>query len=382
MKRRICVITGSRADYGILVPVMRAIQTSKTLKLYIIATCMHLMKEFGYTVREIEHGEFHVNEKVDISYKEDSGQAMAFSIGKAVSALSRSFKKLKPCIVVVLGDRGEMLAAAIAANYMNISVAHIHGGEVSGHVDGLVRHAITKLSHIHFTATEGARKRILKLGEEPWRVFNVGAPSLDCIINEPLPTRNYLFERYAIDHNQPFGLLVQHPVSTESGSAAQQIRTVLGIIKKLRLQTVIVYPNADAGGRSMIQAINECKGEPFIKIFKSIPHTDYLGLLKYASVIIGNSSSGIIESPFFKLPVVNIGIRQLGRERSTNVLDVSYNKNAIEKAIKKTLFDTTFKKKLKACKNPYGDGKANQRIIKVLSTIALTNKLLVKHMTY
>jgi len=171
MKRKVCVITGTRADYGILNPVMHAIRNSKNLSLYIIATCMHLMREFGFTIREIERDGFNIYEGVDISYKEDSGEAMAYSIGKATCAFSRSLARLKPDIVIVLGDRGEMLAVAIASNYLGIPVAHIHGGEQSGHVDGILRHAITKLAHIHFPATESAKKRIIRLGEDPKKIF-------------------------------------------------------------------------------------------------------------------------------------------------------------------------------------------------------------------
>ncbi|MDD5618348.1 MAG: UDP-N-acetylglucosamine 2-epimerase [Candidatus Omnitrophica bacterium] len=382
MKRKICVITGSRADYGIFVPVMRAIQKSKSLKLYIIATCMHLMKEFGYTAREIEKDGFDICEKVNILCNKDSGQAMAFSIGKAVSSLSRSFERIKPDIVVVLGDRGEMLAAAIAANYMNIPVAHIHGGEISGHVDGVIRHAITKLSHIHFAATQRAKEIILKLGEQRWRVFNVGAPALDCILSEPLPSKEYLFDKFELDIKKPLALFIQHPVSTGMGSSIKVLRNTLNIIKSLGLQTIVFYPNADAGGRMMIKIINKFKKHHFIKIFKSIPHKNYLGLLKSASVLIGNSSSGIIEAPSFKLPVVNIGERQIGRQRSINVIDVSCAKNAIKNAIIKALYDNKFRKKVKLCKNPYGNGKASKRITEVISSIKLNENLLKKQITY
>ena len=198
MKQKICVITGTRADYGILYPVMKAIKASKDLELYVVATGMHLMPEFGYTLKEIEKDGFQVYKKVDSSYKEDTGEAMADSLGKTLSAFAKTFNSLKPSIVLVLGDRGEMLAAAVAANYLNIPVAHIHGGEVSGHVDGLLRHAITKLSHIHFPATEGSKKRIIKLGEESWRIFVAGAPALDRILNEKLPTAIELAKKYDI----------------------------------------------------------------------------------------------------------------------------------------------------------------------------------------
>lgn len=382
MKRKICVITGTRADYGIFSPVMKSIKSSNNLKLYIVATCMHLMKEFGYTVKEIEKDGFNVYEKVNISYKEDTGQAMAFSVGKAVSMFSKVFARLRPDFVLVLGDRGEMLAAAISANYANIPVAHLHGGEVSGHIDGILRHAITKLSHIHFPATESAKERILKLGEEKYRIFRVGAPAIDRILNEQLPNKGELSRKYKINDDEPLALLVQHPVSTENNNSGKQIKASLEAIKKLSLQTILIYPNADAGGRKMLCIIRQYKIYSFIKIFKSIPHKDYLGLMKMADVLIGNSSSGITEAPSFHLPVVNIGSRQKGRERSFNIIDAPHNKNAIIKAIKKALYDKNFKEEVKQCKNPYGDGHASKRIVNVLAHIKLDKKLLQKQITY
>jgi len=382
MKRKICVITGTRADYGILYPIMNEIKKSKTLRLFTVATCMHLMKEFGYTVKEIEQDGFHIDDKIDISYSEDSGEAIANSIGSAMTKLAKCFQKIKPDIVLVLGDRGEMLAASIASNYMNIPIAHIHGGEVSGHIDGLMRHAITKLAHIHFPATQKAKERIIKLGEEAWRVKVTGAPALDKVRNSKFSKKENLIKKYQLNGEQPIGILVQHPVSTEQTQAKKQIQNSLDAITKLKLQTVVVYPNADAGGRAMIREIKKSRNNPYLKHFKNINHEDYLGLLKIASVLIGNSSSGIIEAPSFHLPVVNIGQRQNGRQRSGNVIDVTYNKNRIQQAIKKALIDKNFKKKLKKYKNPYGDGQASRRIVDALSKIKINKRLLEKKITY
>jgi UDP-N-acetylglucosamine 2-epimerase (non-hydrolysing)/GDP/UDP-N,N'-diacetylbacillosamine 2-epimerase (hydrolysing) len=382
MRRKICVITGSRADYGIFFPILKAIKSSNSLRLYIIATCVHLMKEFGYTVKDIKKDGFNIYEKVHISYRKDTGQAMADSVGRAVSKFSKTFSRLRPDLVVILGDRGEMLAAGIAANYVNIPVAHIHGGEVSGHVDEVMRHAITKISHIHFTSTENAKKRILKLGEEPDKVFVVGAPALDCILNGQLTDKDSLFKRYGLTKKQPLLILIQHPVLAQIDEAEKQIRITLDAIKRFKLQTVVIYPNSDAGGRRMIKVIREYKKLPFIKSFDSLPHEDYLGLMKVASVLIGNSSSGIIEAPSFMLPVVNIGIRQQGRERGINVIDVAHDEKAIIDAIKRCLYDTRFKERIKRSKNPYGDGHASERLVKMLSGIVLDKNLLQKKITY
>jgi len=382
VKRKICVISGSRSDYGILFSVLNAIEKEPSLKLCLIATCMHLMKEFGYTLRAIEKDGFKVDRTIDISYKEDSGAAMAEAIGKAVSQFSVAYKDFKPDVVLILGDRGEVLAAAVAASYMNIPVAHIHGGEVSGHVDGAVRHAITKLAHIHFTATAQAKQRVLALGEEPWRVFQSGAPALDRLRSGDITARSVLMKKYRIDVKKPLAMVVQHPVQTEMDQADSQILETMNAVTTLKIPAIMIYPNADAGSRRMIKLIKQFEAEGLIQFFKSIPHEDYLGLLGLASVLVGNSSSGIVESPAFKLPVVNIGPRQKGRERSENVLDVPYKKDAIIKAVRKAVNNKNFRQKVQRCHNAYGDGRAAERIVRVLAVVKLDKKLLNKQMTY
>lgn len=382
MKRKICIITGTRADYGHLTPVMKAVAKTKGLDLQVVATGMHLMPEFGSTIKEIENDGFKVDAKVNASYKEDSGRAMAISVGKIVAGMSDAFSNLKPDVVIVLGDRGEMLAAAIAANYLNIPVAHLHGGEISGHIDGILRHAITKLAHLHFPATKGALERILRLGEEPWRVHVVGAPTLDKILNEKLPDEVVLRKKYGLDRNQPFALVAQHPVSTDIAIAGHQMSLTLDALESIGLRVLLLYPNADAGGRAMIKAIKQRENRSFLTTRKSIPHGDYLGLMKVASVLVGNSSSGIIEASSFGLPVVNIGSRQVGREKGANVLDVSPEKNAIKRSIEKALFDMQFRDSVRRGNNIYGDGHASERIIRVLKNIRLENVIMTKRMTY
>lgn len=380
--RKIAVITGTRAEYGILKPVMKTIKAHPSLDLSVIATGMHLSREFGYTIKEIEKDGLKIDAKVRILHGEDTGAAMVASIGKCVQKMAAVLGKINPNILLLLGDRGEMLAGAITAAYMNIPIAHLHGGEVSGSVDESARHAITKLAHIHFPATEESAKRIIKMGEGPSKVFVVGAPGLDTILNEELPAPRELSKKYNLDPSQPLLLVLQHSVVTEADEAPKQIRETLDAIVELGFQTALIYPNADAGGRRMIEVIRKYEKYPFIKTFKSISHKEYLGLMKMASVMVGNSSSGIIEAPSFHLSVVNIGTRQIGRQRAENVLDVGYKKEEIKAAIKKALFDKDFMKKVKMCKNPYGDGKASQRIVKVLSKIKLTPGLLQKKITY
>lgn len=379
--RKIVYITGTRADYGLMLPVLNAIKNHPKLDLTLIVTGMHLMPEFGKTIKEIEKNDFELY-KIKETYEKDDKVSMARFVGKCVNRLVDTFSYIHPDIILLLGDRAEMLAGAVAGTYMNIPVAHIHGGDISGNVDEPVRHAITKFAHIHFPATKKSAERIIRMGEEKWRVHVVGAPGLDTVLNENLIKPREIAKKYNLDLSKPIVLMIQHPVTTESDEVVKQIRETLNAVVELKHQTVLIYPNADAGGRRMIKVIKKYEKYPFIKTFKSLPHKEYLSLMKIASVMVGNSSSGIVEAPSFHLPVVNIGTRQQGRERAGNVIDVGYSKNEIIKAIRKTLYDRKFKEKVKKCKSPYGDGKASKRIVKVLSEIKIDKKLLQKRITY
>lgn len=380
--RKIAVITGTRAEYGIFRSVLREIEANPELDLSLIVIGMHLSDEFGYTVKEIERDGFTVDAKINILHTEDTGAAMAQSIGKSVVKTAKALGKIKPDILLILGDRSEMLVGAVSATYMGIPIAHIHGGDISGNVDEPVRHAITKLAHIHLAATEESASRIIKMGEEPWRVHVVGAPGLDSILNEKMPEPSEVAGKYGLDLSKPVLLVVQHSVITEAEDASNQIRQTLEAIRELGYQTVLVYPNADAGGRRMIDVIKEYEKYPFLETYKSLPRDEYLGLMRIAGVMVGNSSSGIIEAPSFGLPVVNIGRRQAGRQRAENIIDVDYDKKEIIKAIQYALEDEEFREKAKNCKNFYGDGKAGTRIAKVLSQVKADRRLLEKRMTY
>ena len=361
--------------------VLRGINKHLKLELEIVVTGMHLMEEFGMSINEIKKDGFKINE-INATYENDSKESMTNFIGKFIQLLTKKVKEIKPDIILLLGDRGEMLAGAIIGAYLTIPVAHIHGGEITSTVDEFSRHAITKLAHIHFPATETSAERIIKMGEDPSSIFVVGAPGLDIILNEELIEPTDLAEKYDLDLSKPILMMVQHPVTTEVDDAPHQIREALEAILGLKYQSILIYPNADAGGRKMIEVIKEYEKYPFIKTFKSIPHKKYLSLMKIASVMIGNSSSGIIEAPSFSLPVVNIGSRQEGRQRAENVLDVGYDKEEIKVAIKTAIYDVNFKEKVKNCKNPYGDGKAGVRITDILSRIKIDKKLLQKKLTY
>ncbi len=380
--RKIAVVTGTRAEYGILYPVLKAIEAEPELGLSLVVTGMHLSHEFGYTVQEIEKDGFKIDARVDMLLSGDTLGAMAKSVGLGIIGMAQTWEQLKPDIILVLGDRVEPLAAAIAGAYMNIPVAHIHGGDVCGNIDDPARHAITKFSHIHFPATKKSAERIIKMGEDEWRVYTVGSPALDSILNETLLPAEIMAKKLELDLSQALILLVQHSVTTQVDEAPKQMRETLEAVVEVGYPAVLMYPNSDAGGRKMIQVIKEFEKYPFIRTFSSLPHREYLSLAKVASVMVGNSSSGIIDSPSFGLPVVNIGIRQEGRERGRNIIDVEHNMSEIVKAIERALTDNGFLAEVKKCESPYGDGKAGPRIAEMLSKVEITPQLLQKKITY
>ncbi|MBC8500900.1 MAG: UDP-N-acetylglucosamine 2-epimerase (hydrolyzing) [Nanoarchaeota archaeon] len=381
-KRKICVLTGTRAEYGLLKPVMAAVKKHSKLELKLIVTGMHLSKEFGYTINDIKKDKFKVDKKTVMNPEQDTGFSMAQAIGKGIIGISNALKEIKPDVLLVLGDRIESLAGVIAAAYMNIPIAHIHGGDSArAGLDESVRHSITKFAHIHFPVTKKSAERIRKLGEEPKNIFVVGAPGLDTILNVKLLSRKEVEKKFEIDTEKGYILLVQHSVSTQPDDAQRQIEETLNAIKQVGMQTIAIYPNSDAGGRKIIKKLKEFDKKRIIKAYASLPHKDYLSLMKYAKVMVGNSSSGIMESASFKLPVVNIGIRQDDRERANNVMDVDHKTKEVLKAIKKAL-SKNFQRKMKLCRSPYGNGMAGKKIAKRLAKIRLNKKLLQKKITY
>lgn len=378
MNRKILYITGTRADYGLMRSVLFEMEKNPDIDLELAVTGMHLMKEFGMTLNDIKKDGFKFH-TVDATFHEDNKSSMVNFIGEFIKLLSQLVLKINPDIILLLGDRGEMLGGAIVGAYLSIPTAHLHGGEITSTVDEYARHAITKMVNIHLPATEKSAERIIKMGENPDNVFVVGAPGLDYILNEKLIDPQIISEKYNnLDLSKPIVLLVQHPTTLESKSAAQQARETLDALVELENQTIIIYSNADAGGRKIIEIIKNYENYHFIQTYKSIPSIEYLSLMNVASVMVGNSSSGIIEAPSFKLPAVNIGSRQEGRERASNVIDVNHDREEIKNAIGKAIYDKKFKEILQNSENPYGDGKTGKRVADILSNITLDNKLMKK----
>lgn len=385
MIRKIAVVTGTRAEYGILKPLLIKIKESKNLELNLIVTGLHLLEKYGLTIKEIEEDGFEITNIIEMYDKCEGGVTYhGKALAKGIAGFTSSLSEIKPDILVVFGDRLEPLAATLAAATLRIPIAHIHGGDKtdSGHIDESIRHSITRFAHIHFTATEEHTQRLINMGEEVWRIFKVGALNLDSIINQKPTLKENLARKLGMNSDDKIIVCVFHPVHLQKELAGTQMHEIMEAIKEIEIQTVIIYPNNDPGGQNIIEEIEKCKNVPFIRIFPNLSHQEYISLLKYADILIGNSSSGIIEAPSLKLPVINIGSRNVGREHVDNVIFVDAEEEKIVDAIKKALYDGDFKEKVKQCINPYGDGKASERIIKVLSEIKIDKRLLQKQITY
>ena len=371
MKRKVMYITGTRADYGLMHNTLELLNNDESIQLDVVATGMHLMEEFGYSKNEIKKDNFNLH-IINQTFLKDNKESMSSFIGNLITDLTKLMVNVNPDIVLLLGDRGEMLAGAVVASYLQIPIAHVHGGDVSSTVDDSTRHAITKLANIHFPATEKSASRIKQMGENPDNIFVVGAPGLDDIIkNSKDIDKIKLKEKYNI--KKDFVLILQHPVSLEEKDSSKQIKETLDALSLTDYHVIVVYPNADAGGRAMIEMINQYDFDAY----KNIPRDDFIGLLSIADILIGNSSSGIIESSSLKLPVINIGTRQHGREKAENVVDVDYNHEDIYDAIR-FIESNEYQNILNNCNNPYGDGKASEKICKILKDIKLDDNLLNK----
>ena len=346
--KKIIYLTGSRAEFGLMSKILTGIETDKDLQLILLATGMHLLPEFGNTINEIK-AVFPQVKILDATYEKDDRLSMARFLGRAVCGITEALNREKPDLILVLGDRAEQLAMAQTAAYLAIPIIHLHGGEKTTTIDDKTRNAVSMLADWHLPATTAAVKKLTQMSIDQNRINIVGAPGLDQIKDLP-PT------------NKKDSLVVlQHP-DEEDNDAAWQIKQTLEADMKFKLPVKVIYPNADAGGRNMIKVINEYKNR--VEIYPSVGRAEFLKLLSKAKVLVGNSSSGIIEAPSFNLPFVNIGPRQSGREQAKNVINVSYDKNQIARAIEKGL-----NWRLKNITNPYGDGHTAERVLKFLKNL-------------
>jgi GDP/UDP-N,N'-diacetylbacillosamine 2-epimerase (hydrolysing) len=383
-RREVTVVTGTRAEYGLLRSSMMAIERHEDLALSVVATGMHLSPRHGQTVEEIRADGFTVDREVPMQVAGDSGRAMAKSLGLGTSGLADAIADLASDVVLVLGDRDEALAAAMAAAHMNVPVAHVHGGDTmqGATIDDSIRHAITKFAHLHFPASPASADRVRRLGEEDWRVTTVGAPGLDAVHRGEYDPPGAVRERYGFDADHPLVLLVQHPVTTEPDRAGEQMATTLDAVELVDANLLVVYPNADAGGDRMIEALERHPLRERAVTVRSLPRSEYLGAMAAADVLVGNSSSGIIEAPSFDLPVVDVGPRQAGRERAENVQSVPHDESAIRGAVERALSDPSFREQAVVCDNPYDLGGAGERICERLATVSLDDDLLRKQLMF
>ncbi len=383
--KKILAVTGIRSEYFILQPIFDEIIKRNDLQLKIVVTGTHLSPTFGNTYKIIENDSYDII-KLETLLATDSLSGRSKSIGIQVMGLTDIVLREKPDWLLVLGDREESISTATVGTYMNIPVAHVCGGDrVVGNIDDSVRHAVTKLAHLHFPTTKENGERILKMGEEPWRVLVTGNPALDSIRKQPDLTYEYINKQLdtELSLDKPFILLIKHPLSSEIEEAGEQMKVTLEAVAELGLDTIITYPNSDAGSFDMIKIIDEFTARyKFIKAYKTLPRDIFVNLQRKAALLLGNSSSGLLETPFLKLPVVNVGNRQKQRQHAENIIFVPHNKEQIKDAINKAIHDENFKNICKNCSNPYGDGYSGERIAKTIAETEINAKLLNKQIVY
>lgn len=378
--RKVLLVTGSRGEYGYIRPILRRLEGDNELSAHVIATNMHLLPEFGASVKEFHADNVPVHERVLMSLAGFTRESMAKSLGVLLLSLVDSIAREKPDFILLAGDRGEQLVGAIAGSYMHVPVCHIQAGELSGNIDGMARHAITKFAHLHFSANADATERLRRMGEEEFRIHQIGAPQLDGLVESATIPRAALIQRYNANHGRPFVLVLQHSVTEEVHQAEEQMRATLEAVRDLKHPAVVIYPNNDAGSSSIQRAIDAVRS-PLLHVERNLPRDLFASLLASVDVIVGNSSAGIIEAPSFGLPAVNIGRRQHGRLQGHNVINCAHDKEEIKGALRRAL-RKGFRESIRGMENPYGDGCSSTRIIDVLKTIPIDDRLLIKRLTY
>jgi UDP-hydrolysing UDP-N-acetyl-D-glucosamine 2-epimerase len=381
--KKVCVVVGSRANYSSIKSAMRAVEDHPDLELQLVVGASALLDRYGSVADLIERDGFEPAERVFMLIEGETPSTMAKSTGLGLLELPTAFERLRPDVVITVGDRFETMATALAATYMNIPLAHTMGGEVSGNIDESIRHAVTKFAHLHFPASQGAADRIVKLGEDPESVYLVGCPRMDLVAEVLADDGNGLsdlFEtgvggRFGLD--EPFLLVSQHPVTTEYGDGKRQIQETLKAVQALDVPAIVLWPNADAGSEHIaagIRQFREHNDDSKLHFFKNLPTSDYIKLMSRTAALVGNSSSAIREGAFIGTPAVNVGPRQDGRDRGSNVVDVDYDSAAIADATRRQMANGRYE-----MEPIYGDGHAGERIADVLARTTIS---IHKRMTY
>lgn len=382
--KKILAVTGTRADYGNLRPVLNAIQEDSELKLQLVVCGSHLLAKYGLSVREIIADRFPIFEKINNLSSSDKPQGRIESFVSESSRLLQVIIRAKPDFVLALGDREDPLSCAIICNYLKLPFLHISGGDFAvGNADDMIRHSISKIAHIHFVTNKDSGKRLIKMGEEAWRVFNVGLPAVDVIVNKLFTKKSVILERFNIDADKPTVIVLSHPVSSELESSIKQVNNIIAVASKFDVNLVVVYPNSDPGSGKIINNIKKLASKnAHLQVFPTLHHFDYLGLLNIASCLIGNSSSGIVESAYFGLPTLNVGLRETGRLQGGNVKYISSAKSDIEDNLQLCIYDISWRQTCLKAKRLYGNGQASVKIVEIIKNIKIDNNLLVKKNTY
>lgn len=380
MTRKILVVTGKRGGYGAMKPMLRLLKENSDFELQLVATDQHVNPRFGYTVREIEK-DFDVAATVDMEQADDSSRSRSTALGYCLQRMTNVFANLNPDICVLYGDRGEVLVSAVAAIHLNLPIAHIQGGDLSGSIDDSMRHALTKLSHLHFPATEESAERIRRMGEEDWRIRVVGDSHIDSIVAGEYTPGSSVAAALALDPQKPTAIFLQHPETTEPDAAYCQAIETLQALRQSGLQTVVIHPCSDVGYEGTLAAIREIATPPQFQVHTNLDAPTFWGLLSISQVILGNSSAALIETPSFGLPAINIGRRQIGRLHSDNVVHVGHDRNAILAGIGDALSES-FQKKAASCQKLFGNGKAGKNIVETLHQVPINNALIQKVPTY
>ena len=378
--KKIALFTATRADWGYVRPVMEALRRDGRLKPALFVTGTHLEARFGRTVREIRRAGFRPCAEIKMFRRTRGPGALARALGHLGVGMADALLKEKPDVLLVLGDRGEVLTAAMAALHLGMAVAHMHGGDIStgGNFDDTIRNAVSKLAHIHFPATARSGRRLLAMGEDPGRIHVVGSTSLDVLRSIELPGRNELAFKLGMELASPLALVLQHPETIRPARAGIQFRAMLGAVRSKARSIVIVAPNADPGSERIFTVLGKTRQNTRLKVFANLSQETYLGLLAEADVMVGNSSSALIEGPYFGLPAVNLGDRQEGRDRRANVIDAPFERAAIERAIDKALGDKAYLRRVKRLSRSLARGNASGAIVRVLASLEVNEALLKK----
>lgn len=367
--KKVFVVVERRADYSRYKPILEKMAKDPFFEIYLVVTGICLLEEHGSDINYIEEDGFTISARVPMfnEKRPDTGAEMVRSMARVLMGLTDELEKAKPDLVLSGFDIGGNFAVTIAAAHMNIPVLHIQGGEVTGSIDESIRHAMSKFSHIHLPATDDAKDRLIRMGEDPENIFVVGCPSIDVLVDTPVIPKEELEKEFDLDFSKPFVIMIQHPVTTEAATSLDQIKETINAIKELGIQCIVLLPNNDAGFSNII---NEIKNSG-LKWYPSLPTNKFINLYRNAWALVGNSSSGIHETPTYKIPAVNIGNRQMGRERANNVIDVPNKKDEIKKGIEKAIYDNEFRAYVKTIVNPYGEGNSADQIIDVMKNVSL-----------